>query len=97
MLNYEKKDLALLCFLWKNSYILGFTQLVSNTYTIFLKKHFKQFSVNFIERKLSYKKLSLYNTCVSFTKTPIILSSNGLLSPTLITKRIGGLLLCDIF
>jgi hypothetical protein len=92
----KRTDLALLSFLWKNGYILGFTCLKATMYTIFLKKQFKQFSVNFFESKLNSKSLHKQNQ-TSMLKTPIVLSSRGLIFNSLYNKNIGGFLLCYIF
>ena len=92
----KQSDLIILSFLWKNGYILGFTCLKLNIYTIFLKKQFKQFSIKFFESKLTYKELTRINQ-VSILKTPITLSSKGLNSNSFYNKNIGGFLLCNIF
>ena len=86
----------LLVFLWKAGYILGFTSLSSGFYTLFLKKQFKQFSINFLENKLNSKKLNLYNR-YAIVGTNIIISNKGLQSSNYFGKDIGGFLLCNIF
>lgn len=90
----KRTDLALLSFLWKNGYILGFTCLKATMYTIFLKKQFKQFSVTFFESKLNSKSLKKQ---ASMLKTPVVLSNKGLFLNSLYNQNIGGFLLCHIF
>lgn len=94
-LKLRKIDLTFLCFLWKSGYILGFTCLIANMYNIFLKKHFKQYSIKFVTQCLNFKTVCLYKS-FSIIKTPIIVSSKGLLSFGNYKKNIGGFLLCDL-
>lgn len=89
-------DLMLLFFLWSLGYIIGFTRVNFNFYTIFFKKQFKQFSVRFFETKVCSKTLFFYNH-TSTIKTQVILSSKGLKTNSLYAQNIGGFLLCDIF
>lgn len=95
-LKLKQADLALLSFLWKNGYILGFTCLRINIYMIFLKKQFKQFSINFFESTLSNKLLRRRNQ-TPIVKTPIVISNKGVFLNSLFNKNIGGFLLCYIF
>ena len=89
-------DLMLLFFLWNMGYIIGFTSVNLNQYTIFFKKQFKQFSIRFFENKLSAKALSFYNHAATI-KTQIVFSSKGLKTNKLYSHNLGGFLLCDIF
>jgi len=89
-------DLTVLFFLWKTGHILGFYKKKSNLYKIFLKKHFQQFSMQFLGCKLSYKKFCLYKHR-RLVSTSVILSSHGIISNNMLNKNIGGLLLCNIF
>jgi hypothetical protein len=92
----KQLDLPLLFFLWQSGYIVGFTCLKANYYTVFLKSQFKQFSIKFFESALSYKLLCKLNRA-PITKTPLVLSDKGLLPAFSSNKNIGGFLLCDIF
>ena len=94
-LKLKQADLALLSFLWKNGYILGFTCLRTNIYMIFLKKQFKQFSINFFESTLSNKLLRRRNQA-PIVKTPIVISNKGVFLNSLFNKNIGCFLLCYI-
>ncbi len=88
-------NVVLLTFLWKHGYILGFTCLKSNIYTIFLKKQYKQFSVNFFEKKLQAQDLKSVNKSSS-VETPIIYYTKGLKLNPLNHHNFGGFLLCSI-
>lgn len=92
----KTQELATLIFLWKNGYILGFTSLNSHFYSIFLKKQFKQFSIQFFEFSVkSYSsKLSRQSTIIS---TSLLFSHKGLEVSNIFSKNIGGFLLCSIF
>ena len=92
----KQSELMLLVFLWKTGYILGFTFLSSGFYTLFLKKQFKQFSINFLEHKLNSKNLYIYNK-YAIVGTNIIICDKGLQSSNYFGNNIGGFLLCNIF
>jgi len=89
-------DLVSLFFLWNLGYIVGFTRVSLNYYTIFLKKQFKQFSIRFFDNKISSKVIS-FNNPASTIKTRILFSTKGLKSNNLCSYNVGGFLLCDIF
>ena len=89
-------DLTSLFFLWSMGYIVGFTRVDLNYYTVFLKKQFKQFSIKFFGNKLSAKAISFTNYA-STIKTRIVFSPKGLKANSLSSHNVGGLLLCDIF
>jgi len=89
-------DLTSLFFLWNMGYIVGFTRVGLNYYTVFLKKQFKQFSIKFFGNKVKATALS-FNNYASTIKTRIIFSTKGLKANSLFSHNVGGFLLCDIF
>jgi len=92
----QQYDLSLLISLWKSGYILGFTCIHKNIYTIFFKKQFKHFSIEYFERNLNSKALCSYYKA-QIVNSPIILSKKGIQSGNLSYQSIGGFLLCNIF
>jgi len=92
----KQLDLVFLSFLWENGFILGFCFKKLNVYTIFFKKQFKQFSIQFFEEKLKSKYFKIYNQA-SITSTPVVFSNNAFNQKNLLNKNVGGFLLCDIF
>lgn len=92
----KTNDLSLLVFLWQFGYILGFSCIKYNFYTIFLNKSLKQFSINFVEKKLNRRVL--YSGCKWLTMgVPLMLTVNGFDIRQQFTSNLGGFLLCIIF
>jgi len=92
----QQHELLLLISLWKSGYILGFTCRYKNVYTIFFKKQFKQFSIEFFEYKLNFQAICSYHK-TNIVNSSVILSSKGINLSNLLFQSIGGFLLCNIF
>jgi hypothetical protein len=95
-LKLKPSNLRLLFLLWNLGYIIGFTRVALNYYTIFLKKQFKQFSIRFLENNLTSKMLSFYNYGSSI-ETQILISFRGLKASSLDYYTATGFLLCALF